>query len=88
LCTISEDDEQNEHHARHLTKSRKKSSRAHLADVQETPLTSYICSRLRGENLQLFAFMFAEAIKNDRHAIITPFDIIYKIFDYEGMTML
>ena len=36
--------------------------------VFRTPLTDFICSRLQGEKLQLFGLMFAEAIKNDRHA--------------------
>lgn len=54
-----------------------------LANVQETPLISYIYSRLRGDNLQVFALIFAEAIKNDRHAKIIPFENIYKFLDYE-----
>ena len=52
-------------------------------DVSRTPLTEFICSRLRGNNLQLFALMFAEAIKNDRHAKVIIFENVYKFLGYE-----
>ena len=51
--------------------------------ASRTPLTDFICSRLRGENLQLFALMFAEAIKNDRHAEVIPFEDVYKFLGYD-----
>ena len=51
--------------------------------VSSTPLTEFICSRLRGDNLQLFALMFAEAIKNDRHAKVILFENVYSFLGYE-----
>ena len=54
-----------------------------MTDVQETPLTSYLCSRLSGENLKLFALMFAEAIKTDRHAKVILFENVFRFLGYE-----
>ena len=51
--------------------------------ASRTPLTNFICSRLRGDNLQLFALMFAEAIKNDRHAKVILFENVYKFLGYD-----
>ena len=51
--------------------------------ASKTPLTDFICSRLRGNNLQLFALMFAEAIKNDRHAKFILFENVYNFLGYE-----
>ena len=51
--------------------------------VQEDPLTTFICSRLRGDNLKLFALMFAEAIKNDRHARVILFENVYRFLGYD-----
>ena len=52
-------------------------------NIEETPLTTFICSRLRGENLKLFALMFAEAIKNDRHAKVILFENVFKFLGYD-----
>jgi hypothetical protein len=51
--------------------------------VSRTPLTEFICTRLHGENLKLFALMFAEAIKNDRHAKVILFENVYKFLGYD-----
>ena len=51
--------------------------------VSRTPLTDFICSRLEGETLQLFGLLFAEAIKNDRHAQIILFENVYKFLGYD-----
>ena len=55
--------------------------------VSKTPLTDFICSRLKGDNLQLFALMFAlmfaEAIKNDRHAKVILFESVYHFLGYD-----
>ena len=50
--------------------------------VSRTPLTDFMCSRLQGEKLQLFGLMFAEAIKNDRHAEIICFEDVFKFLGY------
>ena len=50
--------------------------------ASRTPLTDYICSRLQGENLKLFALMFAEAIKTDRHANVILFENVYHFLGY------
>lgn len=51
--------------------------------VSKTPLTDFICSRLEGDYLQLFALMFAEAVKNDRHAKVVLFESVYKFLGYD-----
>ena len=51
-------------------------------EVKNTPLTTYICSRLNGENLRLFATLFAEAIRNDRHAEVIVFEQVHKFLGY------
>ena len=51
--------------------------------VSSTPLTDFICSSLQGERLQLFGLMFAEAIKNDRHAKVIVFENVYKFLGYD-----
>jgi hypothetical protein len=51
--------------------------------LSRTPLTEFICNRLRGENLRLFALMFADAIKNDRHAKVIHFENVYKFLGYD-----
>ena len=50
--------------------------------VSKTPLTEFICSRLEGDNLKLFGLMFAEAIKNDRHAETIWFEDVFKFLGY------
>ena len=54
-----------------------------ITPVSRTPLTDFICSRLEGEKLQLFGLMFAEAIKNDRHAKVIVFENVYKFLGYD-----
>ena len=53
-----------------------------LPAVSTTPLTDFICSRLEGDNLKLFGMMFAEAIKNDRHAETIWFEDVFKFLGY------
>ena len=53
-----------------------------LPTASRTPLTDFICSRLHDERLQLFALLFAEAIKNDRHAQTIWFEEVFKFLGY------
>ena len=51
--------------------------------VSRTPLTDFMCSRLQSEKLQLFGLMFAEAVKNDRHAKVIRFENVYRFLGYD-----
>ena len=54
-----------------------------MSPISRTPLTDFICPRLEGAQLQLFAVIFAEAIKKDRHAKVVPFENVYKFLGYD-----